>query len=313
MKNYAGDFLEDSVVRCLFTTNDKAGGIVAPSSAFENADVTIYKDGSDAQKATVNGITMTSPFDATVGLHLLEIDTSDDTGDAGFWVTGSDYQVYSAPDETIDGESVGVILLSFSIENRLMRGTDGANTTVPDAAGVAATEAEVIAAVAGFALASVCTEARLARLDVDVSSRNATAPDNANIVNIHNIVKAAGDGDLAAIKVIMDKYDGLLEVDSGGNTFTVQALQNAPTAEMNAAELQAAMKAMIGLTVGGTWTWEKLMKITNAWIAGDWRRQVADPSIQELLDPEDGSVILEQVLDKTPAAGSKYKTITVKI
>jgi len=116
--NYIGDFAEDSTIYIPITTNDGSGGAVAPSSAFEAADVVIYKDGSATQKTSTNGITMTSPFDSTTGLHYLAIDTSNDTGDAGFWVTGSDYSVILAPDETVDSQTIVAELASFSIENR---------------------------------------------------------------------------------------------------------------------------------------------------------------------------------------------------
>jgi hypothetical protein len=114
--NYLGDFADNSVVKMYFTTHDKDGAAVAPSSAFENTDIRIYKDGSATQKTSVNGIVMTSPFDALVGLHLLSIDTGNDTGDVGFWTTGGEYSIVLIPDETVDGESVISVIGSFSIE-----------------------------------------------------------------------------------------------------------------------------------------------------------------------------------------------------
>ena len=92
---YMGDYADDSTVRIFFTTNDGSGGAVAPSTAFEAADVVIYKNNSATQKATTNGITMSSPFDSVTGLHLVEIDCSNDTGDAGFWATGC--LLYTSP------------------------------------------------------------------------------------------------------------------------------------------------------------------------------------------------------------------------
>ena len=116
---YLDDFIEDSTVYLQFTTNDANGGAVAPSSAFEAADLKIYKDNGAAEKTTTNGITMTSPFDGVTGLHAVSIDTSNDTGDVGFWVTGSDYIVLLNPDtETVDGQTVVKVLAHFSIENR---------------------------------------------------------------------------------------------------------------------------------------------------------------------------------------------------
>ncbi len=117
MSDY-GDRAEDSTINVFFTTHDGDGGAVAPSSGFEAADVAIFKDGSDTEKTSTNGLTMTSPFNATTGLHRLTIDTSNDTGDGGFWVTGSDYTVALTPDETVDSQSVVRVIAEFSIENR---------------------------------------------------------------------------------------------------------------------------------------------------------------------------------------------------
>lgn len=123
--NYIGDFAEDSTVRIALTTNNGDGAAVAPSSAFEAADFVIYKNGSATQKATTNGITCTSPFDSVVGLHILEIDTSNDTGDSGFWTTGADYWVVAIPDETVDSQTVVQVIATFSIENRIrVKATD---------------------------------------------------------------------------------------------------------------------------------------------------------------------------------------------
>lgn len=139
MSDYLGDFVEDDTVHIVFTTHDGSGGAVAPSDAFEAADVAIYKDNSATQKTTTNGLTMTSPFDTVTGLHFLTIDTSNDTGDAGFWATGSDYTVVLNPDtETVDSQTVVKVLAQFSIQNRYMRGTDSAYTgTPPTAAAIA--------------------------------------------------------------------------------------------------------------------------------------------------------------------------------
>ena len=116
--DFLGNFTEDSTVNLMFSTNDKDGGRVAPSSAFEADDVRIYKNNSATQKSTTNGITMTSPFDSMTGVHLVSIDTSNDTGDAGFWATGNDYTIVLYPDETVDSENVSKVLAQFSIENR---------------------------------------------------------------------------------------------------------------------------------------------------------------------------------------------------
>lgn len=115
--NWLGEYPEDhATVVCMFTTHDDTGAPVAPNSAFEAADVLIYKNGSNAQKTTTNGVTMTSPFDTTTGLHCVVIDTSNDTGDGGFWVTGAVYTLVLAADETVDGVAVTKVIGQFGIE-----------------------------------------------------------------------------------------------------------------------------------------------------------------------------------------------------
>lgn len=69
----------NATINCFFSTNNAAGAAVAPSSALENADVLIYKDGSATQRSSTAGTTMTSPFDSITGLHLFAVDTSDNT------------------------------------------------------------------------------------------------------------------------------------------------------------------------------------------------------------------------------------------
>lgn len=97
-----------------FTTNASTGAAVAPSSAFEAADVRIYKNGSATQRSSEAGYTMTSPFDSVTGLHMLAIDLSDNT-DSGFYAVGSTYHVVLVPDETVDSVSVVAVLCSFRI------------------------------------------------------------------------------------------------------------------------------------------------------------------------------------------------------
>lgn len=120
MSRYLGDFLEDAVIYVDLTTNDAYGGRVAPSSAFETSDFKIYMDDETAEKVTVNGLTISSPWDTLTGVHALKIDTSIDTGETGNfeWATGHDYKVVLYPDETVDSQSVSAVVAKFSIKNR---------------------------------------------------------------------------------------------------------------------------------------------------------------------------------------------------
>jgi len=128
---YLGDFKEDDALHFCWSTNDKDGASVAPSVA---GTIYVYKDDDAGQ--SVAGITDTRAFDGLVGIHVCIIDLSSDA----FYEVGADYSIVLTA-STIDSEVVNAVLATFSIENRFMRGTNSA------------------------ALASVCTETRLAELD----------------------------------------------------------------------------------------------------------------------------------------------------
>ena len=105
-----------ATVRIDLTTHDSTGALVAPSSAFAASDFRIYKDGSATEKATTNGITVTSPFDSITGKHLIEIDTSNSTGDSGFWASGSEYRVEINSAKTISSiVQSGVVVGRFTL------------------------------------------------------------------------------------------------------------------------------------------------------------------------------------------------------
>lgn len=142
---WLGDYTEDhTAVTCMFTTHAATGVPVAPSSAFEAADIKIYKNGNAAEKTTTNGVTMTSPFDSITGLHCVTIDISNDAGDSGFWTAGAVYALVLSPDETVDSIAVVKVIGQFGIELKgsavqiadtlldrdMSSGTDSGSTTV---------------------------------------------------------------------------------------------------------------------------------------------------------------------------------------
>lgn len=113
---WLGNYTEDhTAVTCMFTTHASTGAPVAPSSAFEAADVKIYKNGNAAEKTTTNGVTMASPFDSITGLHCVTIDTSNDTGDGGFWAAGAVYTLVLSPDETVDSVAIAKVIGQFGL------------------------------------------------------------------------------------------------------------------------------------------------------------------------------------------------------
>jgi hypothetical protein len=104
-------------VRFQFTTHNAAGANVAPSSAFEAADLAIYKADdtggfSATARSSASGITMTSPFNSKTGLHDVTIDLTDNT-DASFYSAGSTYSVVLQPDETVDTQTITAKVLAF--------------------------------------------------------------------------------------------------------------------------------------------------------------------------------------------------------
>jgi hypothetical protein len=132
--NWLGDYPEDhTTVVCMFTTHDDTGAPVAPNSAFEAADVLIFKNGSATEKTTTNGVTMTSPFNSITGLHAVAIDTSNDTGDGGFWVTGAVYTLVLSADETVDGVAVTKVIGQFGIELSAAAGAAPSAADIADA------------------------------------------------------------------------------------------------------------------------------------------------------------------------------------
>ena len=131
MSKDLGNRAEDSVIAFTWDTNDADGASITRAT---DGTISVYKDDNTTQ--SVAGVTDVEDFDSLTGVHNCKIDLSADA----FYATGCDYSVVLSA-ATIDGETVNATIATFSIEHRFMRGTDSA------------------------ALASVCTEGRLAELD----------------------------------------------------------------------------------------------------------------------------------------------------
>lgn len=153
-----------STINIWFTTHAQTGASIAPLSAYEANDVRLYKNGSATERTSQAGWTMTSPFDAITGLHLLTIDLSDNT-DAGFYAAGSRYAaVLSADTETVDGLTVVAVLAIFSI------GPVSANTTQIAGAAVSATTAQLGVNVVNWNNTVVSTPATAGIPDINVKN-----------------------------------------------------------------------------------------------------------------------------------------------
>lgn len=251
MKDYP---VNHATVALYFTTHAADGSPVAPSSAFEAADVKLFKNGSDVERTSNSGWTMTSPFNAITGLHRLLIDLSDNT-DAGFYAAGATYAAVLNPDETVDGLSVVKVIGEFSIGFAVAAAdvaaikakTDNLPSDPADASDIAARFTTIdtnLATVAGY-IDTEITTLQTSVADLPTNAELATAlgtADDAVLAQVA-LVKAQTDlipaspaatGDIptADITAIKAKTDSL--------TFTV------------AGQVDANVKSVTGVTVTGT-------------------------------------------------------------
>ena len=184
-------------VRFQFPTFSTTGGNVAPLSAFEASDIRIYRaaDGaafSNVQRASSNGITMTSPFDTLIGFHDVDIDLTDNS-DAGFYASGYTYSVVLSPDETVDGQTItGVVLAMFEIGSPTVALTDAAiDAILDDAVDGAATLRQLVRGMAAALLGKA-------------SGMAANAPVFRDVNDTKNRVSATTDTDGNRTAVTLD-------------------------------------------------------------------------------------------------------------
>ena len=116
MTGYLGDFAADSNIYLQWSSFANTGASVT-ATGFANTDVLVFKNGSAVSKVSSNSLYITTDFSGNTGLHHIRIDTSDNSGDIGFYAAGADYQVAVA-DITIDAQTVRTWMGQFSIENR---------------------------------------------------------------------------------------------------------------------------------------------------------------------------------------------------
>ncbi len=106
---YLGDFVEDSALHFMWSTNDALGASITRSG---DGTIHVYKDNAGGTEVTT-GITNVEDFDSLTGIHSCTIDLSS----AAFYAVGANYTVVLKA-STIDGQSVNAVLAHFSIENR---------------------------------------------------------------------------------------------------------------------------------------------------------------------------------------------------
>jgi len=74
--------------------------------------------------------------------------------------------------------------------------------------------------------------------------------------------------------------------------------------------MPTAIKAMTGLTEGGTWTFAKLIEVMFAMYAGKWQLKSGSETVLEILDPEDDATVIAEY---TRSPTSPYQQVDIKI
>ena len=250
-----------STIRMQFnSTNPDGGGApVAPSSAFVVADIRIYKDGSATEKATTNGLTVTSPFDSITGLHLVEIDTSNSTGDVGFWASGSVYHVRLVTATTVATYSVsGLLIGEFSIELQTADTRKFNGTAITAAAGIP--EVKVASIAANAVNASALAADAVTEIQAGLASQTSVddLPTNAELATA---LGTADDAVLAAIATVQSDTNDIqtrlpAALESGR---IAAALDSGVTDQLDAMEAAIAL-----LRVSESRVVERSLSDTNA-------------------------------------------------
>ena len=307
------DRVADSTVRISFNTNDADGAPVAPSSAFAASDFVIYKDGSATQKTTTNGITVTSPFDSLVGLHLIEIDTSNDTDDVDFWALNSEYRVAINSAKTVDGVSQsGVIVGEF----RLVSGAVELDSALESAIGSAAADAAT--------LVSRLTGERAANLDnldvaVSVVQSQISALNNlsAKINWFGALLLEVPDSSTRAYVfelVVKDDEDKLVNLDAAPTVALVNAAGTDRSSLITSAIASVATgRYRLTITVGTDTVNESLKLTASGTVSGEARYAVISPQVVDYDNATQVAAILTRLGTPAVSVSADIAAVNTKL
>lgn len=104
---YLGDFQKNAIVNYIWETCDASGNSMNPTVS----GVAIVYQSSNTTQST-SGITYTVGFDGLVGVHNVQVDTSNP-----FYTIANDYSVIVSG-ITLDSRIINTTLMKFSLENR---------------------------------------------------------------------------------------------------------------------------------------------------------------------------------------------------
>jgi hypothetical protein len=217
---FLGDYPAGNVIICMYNTNDQTGASITRST---DGTLKIYKGSSATERTSLAGVVQTEDFDAATGVHLILIDTSDNT-DAGFWVAGSFYHVVNTG-MVIDTKTVNAHLCSFSLEYP--------GGTVALLKSIITGSAFVRSNALQWASQTIPTPSVTGVPKVDATTWNGTAvatPAAAGIPDV-NVKNFASTSQTAGTDVALNSahLNTSLELNAGNYRFTTAALALAPT------------------------------------------------------------------------------------
>lgn len=247
---YQGDYAEDATLDFIWNSSDGSGASITRST---DGTVSVYKANGTTQSTA--GITDTEDFDGLTGVHHVRIDLSADA----FYAIGNDYMVVLSA-ATIDGQTVNAVLGTFSIENRFSEvdvtklgggaqsltdlkdfadaGYDPATNKVQgvvlvdtttansDMRGTDSVDTATMRGTDSGALASICTEARLAELDganlpavtdgiqTDLSNGTDGLGALKTLIDTVNTDLSNGTDGLSALKTLIDAVKSAIDTDT---------------------------------------------------------------------------------------------------
>ncbi len=286
---YQGDYAEDATVYVMFntfTSNDPSAS--STITDFINTDVHIHKDDGLTQRNNAAGITVSVDFDSITGSHMIKIDTNDNTV-AAFWVTGSDYFV-RIEGTTVDGGAINAVVGHFSIENRIMRGTDSANTTTPPTVTEIQAEMEEDGASILDSISDLLPGSTIAAA-TDIPAMVGT--DDAALATVVGVLAdAAAAGDPTEADTLMKYMKQLINILIGTTGIGAFPAEAAPANAVSLAEVIRAIHADVTGLNGD------VMVGTNS------ANTTTPPTVTEIQAEmeEDGASILDAISDLLPGS-----------
>lgn len=277
MAPYLGDIAENATIAFGWDTVDGNGASITRATD-GTIKVRRLDDGTDC-----TGTSVTDNEDTPdTGIHECIIDTNDNAN----YTPSNDYAVW-LDGAVIDGQTVNAVLATFSIENRFMRGTDGANTTVPDAAGTAPTANEIRDAIVDDST----------RIDASaLNTHAAISPATAAALATH-------DGKLDTAQLDLDTLtgtDGVTLATAQANYAPAKAgnemdLIDAPNSTAIAAFI-TALFAKTGITAGGSASFEDMMQAVYAQARG---KIVQNGNVYTVYDDDNATLLFTLTLAST--------------